>query len=246
MRASLVSLGAGAAVIEGEGSSARGSRVGAIYQSVLDAVVEHRLPPGAKLREEQLGSIFGVSRAIVRSALQALAHDHIVTLEPHRGAFVSAPTVESARDIFAARKLVEVAIAREAARCVDRAQLGALRALLAEEQAAIARADRSAAIRLSGAFHVAVAATRGEGVLTNFLRGLISRSSLVIAVYGGSHAQTCGHDDHIAFLNALDERDPDGAARLMGDHLDHILGALDLAVRREGSVDLAVILGAGV
>jgi Bacterial regulatory proteins, gntR family len=64
----------------GQGSSAVGSRVGNIDQNVLDAVVEHRLPPGAKLTEDQLGAIFGASRTTVRSALQALAHDHIVTL----------------------------------------------------------------------------------------------------------------------------------------------------------------------
>src|SRR5271156_4005333 len=109
-------------VLAGQGSVARGSRVGAIYKSVLEAVLERRLPPRAKLTEEQLGAIFGASRTTVRSALQALAHDHIVTLAPHRSAFVSAPTVETARDIFAGRKLVEVAIAREVARRTGDAQ----------------------------------------------------------------------------------------------------------------------------
>ena len=76
----------------GRVSIAGGSRAASLYQSVLEAVVEHRLPPGAKLTEEQLGAVFGVSRTIVRSALQALAHDHIVTIARNRGAFVSAPT----------------------------------------------------------------------------------------------------------------------------------------------------------
>jgi DNA-binding GntR family transcriptional regulator len=77
--------------------------------------------------------------------LQALAHDHIVTLAPHRGAFVSSPTIETARDIFAARKLVEAAIAREAARRIHAAQLAELRALLSTERAALNRSDRPAA-----------------------------------------------------------------------------------------------------
>src|SRR5579863_10103128 len=154
-----------------------GSRVGDIYQSILDAVVEHRLPPGAKLTEEQLGAVFGASRTIVRSALQALAHDHIVTQARNRGAFVAAPTVADAHDLFAGRKLVECAIAREVARQVSAAQIESLRALLEEESAALRQGDRRAAIRLSGAFHVAVAATCGEGVLTTFLRSLISRTS---------------------------------------------------------------------
>ena len=242
MRPSLASIGAKPPTPAGQGSSARGSRVGSIYQSVLDAVVEHRLPPGAKLTEEQLGAIFGASRTTVRSALQALAHDHIVTLARHRSAFVSAPTIENARDIFAGRKLVEAAIAQEVARRVDNGQLGALWALLAEEAAAVKLGDRPAAIRLSGAFHVAVAATCGEGVITDFLRSLISQSSLVIALYGRSNAPACGHDEHVAFLKALESRDAERAARLMSDHLDHILADLDLAVHQETSVDLALVL----
>jgi DNA-binding GntR family transcriptional regulator len=219
-------------------------RVQNIYQSILEAVVEHRLPPGAKLSEEQLGGVFGVSRTIVRSALQGLAHDHIVTLAPHRGAFVSAPTIADALDLFAARKLVEAAIAREVAQRVTAQQIASLRALLVEEHAALHRGDRRAAIRLSGGFHIAAAATCGEGVLTTFLRGLISRSSLVIALYGRSQVSACGHDEHIAYLSALEARDGERAALLMSEHLDHILSDLDLSPRDEAPVDVAAVLRA--
>jgi DNA-binding GntR family transcriptional regulator len=225
-------------------STALGSRVDAIYQSILDAVVEHRLPPGAKLTEEQLGSVFGVSRTIVRSALQALAHDHIVTLARNRGAFVSAPTVEDARDLFAARKLVECAIAREVVVHIQPHQIVSLRMLLAEEHAALQHGDRRLAIRFSGGFHVAVAAVAGEGVLTSFLRSLVSRSSLVIALYGRSPASACGHHEHVGFLNALEARNGDRAALLMAQHLDHIFGDLDLSTKDEAPVDVATVLKA--
>jgi DNA-binding GntR family transcriptional regulator len=175
--------------------------------------------------------------------LQALAHNHIVTLAPHRGAFVSSPTIETARDIFAARKLVEAAIAREAARRIGAAQLAELQALLSTERAALNRSDRLRLL-LSGAFHIAVAATSGEGVLAAFLRSLISRSSLVIALYGRSHASACGHDEHIALVSALGNREAQSAARLMSDHLDHIFSDLDLNIREDKSVDLAAVLGA--
>ena len=231
-------------ISSGRRAAAPGSRVQSIYQSILEAVVEHRLPPGAKLSEEQLGGVFGVSRTIVRSALQGLAHDHIVTIEPHRGAFVSAPTIEDARDLFAARKLVEAAIAREVATRVTAEQIASLRALLAEEHAALHRGDRHAAIKLSGGFHTAVAATSGEGVLTTFLRSLISRSSLVIALYGRSHASACGHDEHVVFMGALETRDGERAAQLMSEHLDHILGDLDLSPRDDAPVDVAAVLRA--
>ena len=107
-----------------------GGRAEAIYRRIFDAVVDQRLPPGAKLTEEQLGALFAVSRTIVRSALQALAHDHIVTIERHRGAFVSAPTVADAQDIFHSRRLLESGIALEVARMITPEDVARLRQIL--------------------------------------------------------------------------------------------------------------------
>jgi DNA-binding GntR family transcriptional regulator len=224
--------------------AARGGRADAIYRGIFEAVVEHRLPPGAKLAEEQLGAIFRASRTIVRSALQDLAHDHIVTIERHRGAFVSAPTIADAHDVFFSRKVLESAIAREAAQRIKAADVARLRRMMEEESEALRRGDRQKAIRLSGGFHIAVAAICGEGALTQFLRSLISRSSLVIALYGRGPASECGHDEHVALLDALAAGDSERAAMAMSEHLDHIVADLTLTEREETPVDLAAILHA--
>ncbi|WP_343717883.1 GntR family transcriptional regulator, partial [Inquilinus sp.] len=111
----------------------RGARVAGIYRSILDAIVEHRLPPRTKLSEDEIGAAFGVSRTIVRSALQALAHQHMVVIEKNRGAFVAAPTVEEAREVFEARRTLEAAIARRAAGRTAPADIARLERHLAEE-----------------------------------------------------------------------------------------------------------------
>ena len=75
-----------------------------------------------KLPEDELASIYSVSRTAIRSALQALAHDRLVRLEPNRGAFVAHPSKQEAREIFDARMLIEpwvAALAAAAARRVD-------------------------------------------------------------------------------------------------------------------------------
>jgi DNA-binding GntR family transcriptional regulator len=114
--------------------------------------------------------------------------------------------------------------------------------MLEQESEALRRGDRHKAIRLSGGFHMAVAAICGEGALTQFLGGLISRSSLVIALYGRGPASACGHDEHVAFLDALAAGDGERAAAAMAEHLDHIVADLALAERAEEPVDLAEIL----
>ena len=146
-------------------ASAQGTResraapsVDAIHQRVLGAILEHRLPPGTKLGEERLASVFGVSRTQIRQALARLAHDRIVTVMPNRGAFVSSPTVEEAREVFAARRLIEPELVRQALRAGDaQRDIARLRAHVAQESAARAANDKRAIIRLSGEFHQLIA-----------------------------------------------------------------------------------------
>lgn len=226
--------------------SGQGGRAAIIYRCICDAVVGQRLPPGVKLTEEQLSATFGASRTLVRSALQALAHDHIVTIERHRGAFVSAPTVADAEDVFSSRRLVESGIARDVASLATDRDVAALRALLGAEDRALATDDRPAAIRLSGGLHLAIARIRGEGSLTRFLAGLISRSSLVIALYGRGVKSACGHGEHVALIDAIEARDGARAALLMTEHLDHIFSDLLLAPKPEPVVDVAAILASEI
>src|SRR5437762_3485817 len=110
--------------------------VDVIYQRILGAILEHRLPPGTKLGEERLAAVFGVSRTQVRQALARLTHDRIVTLFANRGAFVSSPTVDEAREVFEARRLIEPDLIRRVAVTATTAELRKLREHIALESAA--------------------------------------------------------------------------------------------------------------
>ena len=70
------------------------------------AILEHRLLPGMKLSEDEVGDLFGASRTVVRAALQALAHSELVTIERNRGAFVAQPSLKEAHEVFDARSLI--------------------------------------------------------------------------------------------------------------------------------------------
>ncbi|HSI54241.1 MAG TPA: GntR family transcriptional regulator, partial [Ramlibacter sp.] len=78
-----------------------------IVESLSRAIVEHRLQPGTKLAEQKLADHFGVSRTLVRQALFQLAQNRLIRMEPARGAFVAAPTVQESRQVFAVRRMLE-------------------------------------------------------------------------------------------------------------------------------------------
>ncbi|BBI63882.1 hypothetical protein HSBAA_51880 [Vreelandella sulfidaeris] len=88
----------------------------AIYRAVSDAIVEQRLKPGARLREDALADVFGISRTGIRKILQRLALEQLVTLTPRRGASVTRPTADEAKDVFDARQLVECGLMPDVAR----------------------------------------------------------------------------------------------------------------------------------
>ena len=92
------------------------------------AIHEHRLPPGSKLGEDELAEVYGISRTIVRAALQGLSHRHLVELKRNRGAFVAQPTVREAREVFEARALLEPRTARSACERMTPEGLALLRA----------------------------------------------------------------------------------------------------------------------
>jgi DNA-binding GntR family transcriptional regulator len=64
------------------------------------AIVDDEFKPGQKLREVDLASAFGVSRASVREALRIVENEGLVTILPQRGAQVTALTVEELQDVF--------------------------------------------------------------------------------------------------------------------------------------------------
>jgi len=213
-----------------------------IVEHVSRAVEEHRLPPGTKLGEEALAELFAVSRARVRQALHHLSLMHIVTLHPNRGAFVAEPTVQEARAVFSARRLVEPPLAGSLVGRLGTAQIQRLKRHVAAEDAARTTRNRHEAIKLSGDFHLILAELAGNEVVTDIVRGLIARSSLIIALYQRVASADCAPDEHGELVEALGGRPARVVARLMDHHLRHVEAGLLLSAPVREAVDLRTVL----
>lgn len=224
--------GVGAAVPAADAAAKPADKAEAIRLALHDAIVDRRLAPGTKLAEDEVGALFEVSRTVVRAALQALAFEGVVTIERNRGAFVARPSLDEARQVFAARRMIEPGLAAAAAARIGTADLDGLTRHLAEEVAAAGErgpSARRAEIRASGDLHLKIAAIAGNELLARFLKELVARSSLVIALYGRTSASSCARDEHGAIVRALAARDGATAGALMARHIDHIEGDLDYA-----------------
>ena len=208
-------------------------RAAFIRDNLRDAIVDHRLSPGTKLTEIEVGKLFDVSRTVARAALQALAYEGLVRIERNRGAFVANPSPEEARQIFQSRRLIEPGLALNAAERITPQDVSAFRARLADEERFMRARGPSARrqeIHASGDFHLMMAQIAGNAILLRFMEELVARSSLVIALYGRSGASSCGHGEHGEILAALEQGNGACAGQLLLTHLDHIEADLDLRV----------------
>jgi len=208
-----------------------------LYRQIFDAILSQRLLPGTKLTEEDLAEIFAVSRAVVRRALLRLSHDGIVEIRPNRGASVASLSVKQAREILAARRLIEGAIVREVTAIASKKDLTALRSLVKQEQTSFEHEQRGQGIRLSGDFHFRLALLSDNATLIKFVKSLIPQTSLIIAQYEKPGQSSCSYDAHFALIDVIASGDVERAATLMDDHLEHIENKLNL-VDEEARSDL--------
>jgi DNA-binding GntR family transcriptional regulator len=199
-----------------------------IYRAVINAVMSHRLPPGTHLGEADFCELYQVSRTTVRKALQRLAHEHIIELRPNRGAVVASPTPEQARDIFAARRAIEREIVPLVIRNATPASIGQIRAALAAEDQARHSGDRAAWIRLGGEFHLLLAQLAGNQVLQRYMAELVSRCSLIIALYEPPGASMCENAEHEDLATLIEQGKVAAATHLIEHHLLEIEARLHL------------------
>jgi len=209
-----------------------------IAQALSLAIHEHRIAPGTKLREDELADIYGVSRTVIRAALQNLSHVKLVDIRRHKGASVASPSITEAHEVFEARELLEPRTARSAATRATPGDIAMLERHICDEHAALDAADPGRALYLSGLFHTEIARIAQQATIAGFIETLIARSSLIIALYWRRESALCEKHAHHALVQALAEGNKDQAEELMRSHLVDLHSALDLRDRNERTLSL--------
>ena len=111
-----------------------------LVRGLRQAVLDGAFRPGQNLSERALCEMFGVSRSLVREALQTLAAEELITHVPHKGPMVTRLDREQARELYRVRAALEGLACVEFARNADEAErerlfavMGRLRGLAPDE-----------------------------------------------------------------------------------------------------------------
>lgn len=218
--------------------TAKQAEVQRIIDALSKAIAQHRLRPGTRLVEAQIVEALKANRNHVQSALQRLALQRIVTIEPNRGALVSQPTAAEARDVFVARRAIERAIVESITPAAMQKHRKRVSSHVCNERKATDSTDRRDIVRELSEFHLMLGDLSGNQVLKEILATLMVRSSLIVALYQRNDVPSCASDEHEEILAALEQGDHERAVRVMIEHLDELESQLDLNEVPTAEIDL--------
>jgi len=205
-----------------------------VYTYVRDGILQGRLPGGAFLEEEHVSAAVGVSRTPVREAFQQLHSERLIDLLPRRGALVRAVTVQELMEVNETRLMIETHAVRKL--CEARlAPPPAMLQTLAQMQEPAAESV-AAQVRLNSAFHLALVAAAGNGVITELYASLGSRQERVALTSVGIDPgrQRVIFEEHAQLLAAIAAHDAEAAAATLAKHLRPIR---DIVSRLPGYAD---------
>ncbi|WP_405793595.1 GntR family transcriptional regulator [Streptomyces sp. NBC_01506] len=186
-----------------------------VAAGIRTRIMGGELPSGTPLRESTLAADLGVSRNTLREGLRALVAEGLVTQELYKGAVVATITAEQVRDIYRARRVLELQAVNASALRSD-AEVGCLATGVVEaEQAATAQRWRDVGTA-SLHFHQALVGLLASPLCDDFFRLLAAQLRLA---WGAAR-------DEREFQCTWPERDRDLYTLLRTGYVAHARGVL--------------------
>lgn len=186
-----------------------------VYRSLLDAISEGSLPPGARIMQEDIAEQLAVSRQPVLQALRLLKKDGFVLDAPGRGVLVAPLDVGWLMQIYQVRSALDALAARLAAQARFRIDP----ALIRQGRAAARSSDVKAMMAADAQFHGAIYAASGNPLIAQSAQlhwHHIRRA--MGAVLQVSTMRESIWDEHEAIAKAISAGDAATAEHLIREH----------------------------
>ena len=207
----------------------RGGTTQRVQDLIREAIIAHAFTPGEFIQKEAICKRLGVSRFPVSEAFSRLADEGLVEVLPQRGTRVRRVEIASCREAMFIRRALESEAMRVIALSASDDLIRRLDANLREQKLVVDGGDAIRFFQADTTFHdlllSELAYDRAKG-LVEAARGSLARTRNLLL--GTQESQTESYLDHVAILDAIRARDPDGAQRAMAHHLDRLLKEIEV------------------
>jgi len=201
-----------------------------------EAILDGRLAPAQRLKENVLALDLGISRTPLRQALRQLESEGLVVSVHNRGTFVREYGTEDIAEIYELRGVLEPHAARRAAERCTPSERDELRA--SSDRYRTPGLDTPAFNRENLVFHRLVLRISGSERLAAMARTVIELPLIYkMHVLDAEDVRREAQRYHELLTDAIGEHRPDDAAQLMADHVrqsrELILQSLPAAAGKE-------------
>lgn len=208
-----------------------------VAQQLLNQIRGNGLAPGTRMpSERELMTALGVGRSTIREAMNGLAMLGVVDIRHGQGVFVVDPEARAVmppgiaaalargitRDLFEARALVEVHVARLAAERRTAADLAEIEDALTDHRRAIDAGEL--AVEPSVRFHVRIGEAAHSEVLSSFVVSfaeVMNERGPVLELVSGYREWEI--EQHTSVFEPIRDQDPELAAERMTAHLEAVI-----------------------
>lgn len=194
-----------------------------VYDRVKEAIITGVIPAGSRLSEIELSKQLDVSRTPVREAIRQLAETGLVTLSSRKGAYVLLPTAKDISDIYEVRIALECICVKGL--CVD-PPVDVLTASRREFEAVSNEWDARKFSQMDSGFHAMLTGSSANMYLKTMLARIGCLLLLCRHYAVGNIPKAVSSKEHIAIIDAILDRDAEGAQNCMRLHLQRTRDAL--------------------
>jgi len=183
--------------------------------------------PGQRLIESDIMRETGASRNKVREALQRMATEGLLSIEPFRGASVKAFSWDEVRQIYKARMAIEGFAAREFAASDNVELKQKLKQVQLEMNKWVKQGDHERFAELNSEWHEMII----DGSMNEYFRQFLSRLTipiyrLLFTMFYSKNRIVVANEDHKKITKAIVAGQAADAERLMRSHIEEALKAL--------------------
>ena len=193
-----------------------------VIASLREAILTGYFEAGEKLDQDLIAEELGVSRTPVREALKRLESEGFINVRPHYGAFIIDVSRQDISDVFEVRGLLESEVVRQVTPLIPESVLDELDRSLAETQAQFEAGGGAKHFESDVGFHETIDNYVENRLLKEVLDSLTNRISMIrrFAQLGPGYHMSESFREHRAILRAIQQRDPEEAAKRMRAHLE--------------------------
>lgn len=203
-----------------------------VYEHLVSAIRDLRLPPGASLSETELAERLGVSRTPLREAIARMVQNGLVSVIPQVGTRVELIRLSDVVQAQFVRESLEVAAFGAACKLQTRDMTG-LRALIAEQERAHASNDVDAFFAADEAMHEMIFAISGYPGAWRAMQPVkfqLDRLRRLSLPEPSTMADLIA--EHIGIVDALEACDARAGKRVVSRHARRVL-VYGAALRRQ-------------